>query len=242
MKASIKRFAIGIPCISLALLFSVAFAKDAPKLELLIDTTYFVPARILPSPPAADSQLTQSEIGEVKTIVAAISAKERALAATDALDKTAGFFADTITGFDLKNLPATKSLFEQVRYTEDQQAKVFKNFFKRPRPYITDPSIKICVEAEQGGELASYPSGHATMAYSMGVVLAHLLPDRSSTVMERAKLYADNRLRCGVHHRSDIVAGQVLGTLVAVELLQNSTFQTMLAASREELRAAGILR
>ena len=242
MKASIKRYVIGIPCISLALLFSVVSAKETPKRELLIDTTYLVPAQILPNPPSADSQLTQNEIGEIKSIIVASSAKERGLAATDAMDKTAGFFADTITGFDLKNLPATKSLFEQVRYTEDEQAKVFKNFFKRPRPYITDPSINLCVDAEQGGELASYPSGHATMAYSMGVILARLLPDQSSKIMGRTKLYADNRLRCGAHHRSDIVAGQVVGTLVAVELLRNPTFQTMLAASREELRAAGILR
>jgi acid phosphatase (class A) len=201
-----------------------------------------VPAQILPPPPAADSVLTLEEIAEVKAWVAKTTPEQKALAAKDALNKTASFFSDTITGFDLSKLPATKELFDQVRFTEDQQAKVFKNYFKRARPYITDPTISLCVEAESGGELQSYPSGHATMAYSMGVVLANLIEPQAAAIMLRAKLYSDNRMRCGVHHRSDTVAGQVLGTLVATELLQNAEFQKMFAASRQELQAAGLIR
>lgn len=228
--------------LSLSFVACVPSLADTPKRELLIQTTYLAPAQILPPPPAADSMLTRNEIAEVKAWVAKTTADEKALAAKDALDKTAGFFADTIAGFDLSKLPATKELFDQVRFTEDQQAKVFKNHFKRPRPYITDPTISLCVAAESGGELQSYPSGHATMAYSMGVILAHLIESEAPAIMERAKLYAENRMRCGVHHRSDTVAGQVLGTLVAVQLLQNAEFQQMFSASRQELLAAGLIR
>jgi acid phosphatase (class A) len=228
--------------LSLTLVVCSPSIADAPKRELLIQTTYLAPAQILPPPPSADSVLTRDEIAEVKAWVAKTTPEEKALAAKDALDKTAGFFADTVSGFDLSKLPATKALFDQVRFTEDQQAKVFKNHFKRPRPYITDPTITLCVAAETGGELQSYPSGHATMAYSMGVILAHLIEPQAAAIMERAKLYAENRMRCGVHHRSDTVAGQVLGTLVAVQLMQNAEFQTMFEASRQELLAAGLIR
>lgn len=224
---------------SLALFFSVASAEQTLKLELLSQTD-LSPAQILPPPPAADSELTRKEISEVKTWVSQASVQERQLAAKDANNKTVSFFSDSINGFNLVALPQTKALFEQVRRSEDQVSKVFKNHFQRPRPYITDPTISLCVQAEEGGDLASYPSGHATMAYSMGVTLAHLLPKQASKIMQRTQLYAENRMRCGAHHRSDIVAGQVLGTLIAVELLQNAKFQEMVVKARQELNAAGL--
>jgi acid phosphatase (class A) len=187
--------------LSLSFVACAPSLADAAKRELLIQTTYLSPAQILPPPPAADSKLTRDEIAEVKAWVAKTTAEEKALAAKDALDETAGFFADTIAGFDLSKLPATKELFDQVRFMEDQQAKVFKNHCKRPRPFITEPTIALCVAAESGGELQSYPSGQATMAYSMGVVLAHLIESQAPAIMERAKLYAENRMRSGPAHQ-----------------------------------------
>ncbi len=41
-----------------------------------------------------------------------------------------------------------------------------------------------------------------------------------------------------MHYRSDIVAGQVLGTLVAEELLHSAKFQDQFEAAKAELRAA----
>ncbi len=228
--------------LSLSIVVCSPSIAEAPKRQLLVQTIYLAPAQILPPPPAADSVLTREEIAEVKAWVAKTTPEQKALAAKDALNKTASFFSDTITGFDLSKLPATKELFDQVRFTENQQAKVFKNYFKRSRPYVTDPTISLCVAAESGGERQSYPSGHATMAYSMGVVLAHLIEPQAVAIMARTQLYAENRIRCGVHHRSDIVAGQVLGTLVATQLLQSAEFQKMFAASRQELLAAGLIR
>jgi acid phosphatase (class A) len=220
----------------------MAFAGDNDKTmaELLIDKTYLVPASILPPAPEFESVKSKSELIDIKTLVSRVTKEERELAAKDALTKNVSFFADTVPGFEIENLPQTKALFNQVRLTEDYEAKVFKNHFMRKRPYITDQSIKTCVAPEQGGEYASYPSGHATMGFSMGIILANLIPEKAAAIMSRANLYAENRLVCGVHHRSDIIAGQVLGSLVAVQLLQNSDFQKMLQASKVELRAAGL--
>lgn len=117
---------------------------------------------------------------------------------------------------------------------------MFKTHFSRSRPYVSDPSITPCVAAEKGADLQSYPSAHSTMAYAMGVVLAHLLPSQAPAILERARLYTENRIRCGAHHRSDTVAGQVLGTVVAVQLLQNPVFAKQVQAARAELNAAGL--
>lgn len=227
-----------------ALFFAIPLVQAAeeakPSGQLLIDKSFLTPALVLPPAPEFESAKGKAELLDIKTTVKRVTPKERELAAKDALTKNVSFFSDTVAGFDVEQLPATKALFNQVRYTEDYEAKVFKNYFMRKRPYVTDATIATCVAPEQGGEYASYPSGHATMGYSMGIILANLIPEKASAIMDRANLYAENRLLCGVHHRSDIIAGQVLGSLVAVQLMQNPEFQKMMQAAREELRSAGL--
>jgi acid phosphatase (class A) len=225
------------------LVLPFAHASDSDKTaagKLLIDKSYLVPAQILPPAPEFESSKGKAELLDIKTILSRVTPKERELAAKDAVTKNVSFFADTIKGFDIESLPETKALFNQVRYTEDYEAKVFKNYFMRKRPYVTDSTIVTCVAPEEGGEYASYPSGHATMGYSMGIILANLIPERSSVILDRANLYAENRMLCGVHHRSDIIAGQVLGSLVAIQLMQNMEFQKMMQAAKQGLLRAGL--
>jgi acid phosphatase (class A) len=71
----------------------------------------------------------------------------------------------------------------------------------------------------------------------MGVVLAELLPAKSQAILARAGQYAERRLVCGVHYRSDIVAGQQFGTILALRLMENPVFQGQMAKARAELRA-----
>ncbi len=42
----------------------------------------------------------------------------------------------------------------------------------------------------------------------MGVVLAAVMPDKAQIILARASEFGEHRLVCGVHFRSDIVAGQ----------------------------------
>ena len=72
----------------------------------------------------------------------------------------------------------------------------------------------------------------------MGVVLASLMPAKSQDILARASQYAERRLVCGVHYRSDIVAGQEYGTLLALRLMQNPAFKAQMEAARKELAAA----
>lgn len=43
---------------------------------------------------------------------------------------------------------------------------------------------------------------------------------------------------CGMHFRSDTIAGQQFGTIMAIRLMQNPQFQADMAAARAELVAA----
>jgi acid phosphatase (class A) len=121
---------------------------------------------------------------------------------------------------------------------EKADTKVAKNYFHRPRPYSVDPSLKTC-EPVKPGKVAdtSYPSGHATLAFSTGVVLAALLPAKSQAILGRAFEYSEHRLVCGVHFRSDIVAGQQFGTILAIKLMDNEEFKAQMAKAQAELAA-----
>ncbi|SNX28713.1 acid phosphatase (class A) [Polynucleobacter meluiroseus] len=225
----------------LTLTSAYAFDTDTPTTKsLLIDSVHLIPPQILPPAPGSDSAKGKVELLHIKTLVGRASTNERELATKDASTKNVSFFADVIPGFEIEKLPKTKALFDQVRFTEDFEAKLFKDYFMRKRPFELDPSILPCEPPRKGDEYKSYPSGHATMGYSMGIILAHLIPEKSAVIMDRATLYAENRLICGVHHLSDINAGQVLGSIVATLLLQNADFQKMLQASKQELSGAGL--
>ncbi|MEI7791627.1 MAG: acid phosphatase, partial [Alphaproteobacteria bacterium] len=68
------------------------------------------------------------------------------------------------------------------------------------------------------------------------VVLASLVPARSQEILARASQYAERRLICGVHYRSDIVAGQQFGTVLALKLMQKPEFQALMTAAQAELK------
>ena len=102
---------------------------------------------------------------------------------------------------------------------------------------VIDPALKVC--AKDDPPQSSYPSGHATMGFAMAVVLAQLSPQRAPAFMARAAEYADNRLVCGMHFRSDVVAGQALGTAMALKLMATPAFQPEFDAAAREMKAAG---
>jgi acid phosphatase (class A) len=217
-----------------ALLLSTAPASAAP---LLLSADDYAPTQILPAPPADGSLEQKAELAEIKRIQKAMSADAYAKADHDDKTENASIFAETLgPWFDLKALPKTAALFAVVRAEEKAAARAAKTAFLRNRPWVLDASLQNCTRDDP--PQSSYPSGHATMGYSFAVVLAHLLPDQAGVILARAKSYGENRLICGVHYRSDIAAGQVLGSVVAEELLANPTFKSDFEAAKAELAAA----
>jgi acid phosphatase (class A) len=195
------------------------------------------PALILPPPP--DDTAAKAELAELDRIQAAMSDADYARAKADNDNETPSLFQTVLPGFDLSKLPATAHLLGEVVDEEKAVGKVAKADFHRPRPYIPDTALKTCETPDPKAQ-NSYPSGHAMLAFSTGVTLASLMPAKAQIILARAADYARNRLVCGMHYRSDIVAGQVLGTAVAVALLQNKDFRGDYDAASAELRAAGL--
>lgn len=218
-------------------------AKPArPKKVLQVLTPDQVdPSRLLPPPAADGSDAQKEELAELQRIYRQRSPERYAQARWDDSHETSALFASTIgPAFDLAKLPATAKLLAVVENEQSVSANIAKRYFLRNRPWAIDPSLVACDYKPGANPKTSYPSGHATLSYSVGLVLADLLPERSQSILARAADYAYSREVCAAHYRSDTEASHVLGSAVALQLLASPKLQPMLAAARAELQAAGL--
>ncbi|HWY63336.1 MAG TPA: phosphatase PAP2 family protein [Rhizomicrobium sp.] len=221
-----------------ALLGVAAFAKDADP-GFLKPTALYDPERYLPPPPADGSPRALAELAELKRFQSEATPAQRAAAASDNDNENGTIFGGVLgPAWDLSKLPATAKVINEIVASEGPFSDVAKNEFHRNRPWIVDASIQTCAPHKPSQDHASYPSGHATLGYAMGIVLSNLMPGHAQAIMARSALFAENRLVCGFHFRSDIVAGQQFGTIMAIRLMQTPKFEADMKAARTELSAA----
>ena len=221
---------------ALAVLAAPVLAADP---GLLKPSELYDPAHYLPPPPAPGSPRALAELAEVKRSMAEATPEQRAQAASDDGSENGTIFVAVLgPAWDLSKLPATAKVINEVTGSEGPFSDIAKQEFKRDRPWVVDSSIQTCAPHKPSQDHASYPSGHATVGYGMGVVLANLMPNHAQAILQRSQQFAENRIVCGFHFRSDIVAGQQFGTIMAIRLMQNPQFQADMNAARAELSAA----
>ena len=66
------------------------------------------------------------------------------------------------------------------------------------------------------------------------------MPGNAQVILAHASDYVESRLVCGVHYRSDLEAGHVLGTALVARLMTKPAFAAEVEAARAELTAAHI--
>jgi acid phosphatase (class A) len=220
---------------------SVGAAESAPMLLKLLKPEQVDPARILPPPPADGSEAQKADLAEIRRLYRIRTPERLAQAQWDDAHETSMLFAGVLgPAFDLARLPRTAELLALVENEEEVAAHMAKKHFRRNRPWAIDPGLKACDYEPNANPKTSYPSGHATLSYSVGLILANLMPEKSEAILTRAADYAYSRQICAAHYASDTEASHVLGTVVALDLLANVQFQPLLDASRAELQAAGL--
>lgn len=119
-------------------------------------------------------------------------------------------------------------------------SQLLKNYFGHERPFIyfnktlKQPDLLIPVP---GVELVnsytnSFPSGHTTAAFALFTLLAFFTPKSTQKTiwLIPASLAGISRIYLGQHFLEDVIAGAVLGSLVAIVLfaIHQSTFTTLL--------------
>ncbi len=92
-----------------------------------------------------------------------------------------------------------------------------KQLVERERPFVSvGPEIDVRGPAFEG---LSFPSGHATTAFAVAILLTAFLPKRWRPVpLIWAALVGVARLYYGEHNLLDVVAGAALGTMFATVL------------------------
>lgn len=199
--------------------------------------------RLLPPPPALESAEQRADMDAVLAAQAARTPETADQAKADSTRSLARFAG--ALGLEPANhpLPLTTALFHEVAHETEDLTDVAKGYFKRPRPFTTNPAVApLLVKPADGsrptGQTPSYPSGHSAFAAVTGILLADMVPERRDAIFERAAEFAHNRLVAGVHYPSDIAAGRIAGTVIANALLHNPRFLDDYAGARAELRHA----
>jgi acid phosphatase (class A) len=224
-----------------------AKTSKAQKTLMVLTPEDIDPVRLLPPPPIDGSPAQTAELDELRHIQAVRTPERLAQAKWDGDHEDSSAFAAVLgPRFDLQNLPATRALLAVVENDQSVAASEAKKAFHRHRPWTFEPSLEVCERVKPNAQgkpadpLTAYPSGHSTLGYSVGIVLANLIPTKAPAIMARASDYAYSRLVCEVHFRSDIVAGQALGTAVGVMLLHAAALKPQIEAARQELALAGV--
>ncbi|MEP7223003.1 MAG: phosphatase PAP2 family protein [Novosphingobium sp.] len=211
-------------------------AGDTAPLEdnrlRFLDPARFAPASAFAPPPAPGSLEQQLEFDRLRAIIRAASPERLAQARWDGAHEEPIVF-NQAAARDFSALPATSALLGTVSDEVERMVHAAKAYFRHPRPYQLDPALPHC---GKGSAVPSgYPSGHAGYGWSVGWMLARLLPDRAPAILARAQDYALSREICGVHFAADLEASHAAAFAAVEQLFSDPRLAPQIAAARAEL-------
>lgn len=137
---------------------------------------------------------------------------------------------------DLAKAPHLARVLERIRHVVGHRTSDAKKYWHRTRPFV-GTNLPICTSPEGLGPHSSYPSGHTTAGYGMALLLAHLMPEHASAILQRGRVFGESRIVCGAHWKSDVQAGYLNASSLMDVLLAQPELQDDLAAARRELLA-----
>ncbi len=91
--------------------------------------------------------------------------------------------------------------------------KFLKTKLMRERPFISFENIQ---QAAPALDQYSFPSGHTMHAFSFAILFSYYLPELTSVVWGFAGLVAISRVILGLHYPTDVAAGALLGSSMAL--------------------------
>ncbi len=220
--------------------FLLALGLAAPVLaedaKPFTDASVIDLTQLLTPPPADDSAQTKAELETVLKVQAERTDATAARAKADD-EEDVWVFADVIANpaFTAEKLPKFAAFFDRVVATEGEVVDPAKKTWARQRPYLVSDKVEPLLEKKKSG---AYPSGHSTVGTLMAIVLSNMLPEKRAAIMARAAEYRQNRVVAGMHYPSDIVAGEISGTVIAARIMGQDDFKAEYEAAKTELRGA----
>jgi len=190
-------------------------------------------ATVLTPPPLLGSAEQIADMETVHVVFHFASSNDMAAAYGEKKFSVFNFTAAVGPFFIATNLPLTTAFFEKVQLDAEIVTDLGKDYFKRPRPYTTDPSLA-------NGKLEKsfgYPSGHSTESMTLALVLAEMLPEKHEAIMDHARLMGWHRVQIARHYPTDIYAGRVLAQAIVKQLKKSDWFEKDFAQAKAEVEA-----
>ena len=216
----------------------VSLAVAATPFHGLADLTYLAPgkpdASAVLNPPPTDAAEQAADLDEVRAVYHAAGSNDIAAAYSEKKFSVFNFTAAVGSYFQSNNLPKTTAFFEKVQLDAETVTDLGKDYFHRPRPYTTDPSLA-------NGKLEKsfgYPSGHSTESMVLALVIAELLPEQHDAILAHARLMGWHRVQIARHYPTDIYAGRVLAQAIVKSLKKSESFEKDFTEAKAEMEAA----
>lgn len=195
---------------------------------------------LLPSPPAAGSTAFAADEDLYKS-TRKLRDTSRWVQATKDADLDFPRAAETFScALDMpisaEATPHLNMLLRRVRADASRATDKAKEHYKRRRPFAVYAEQN-CTPAEKFRD-DSYPSGHASIGWAWALTLAEIAPDRLDAVLQRGVAFGQSRIVCGVHWKSDVEAGRLVGAATVSRLHADKVFAAQLTAARKEIEAA----
>jgi membrane-associated phospholipid phosphatase len=125
-------------------------------------------------------------------------------------------------------LSNAEPLLDEVSKKVSKITAVFKKRYGRERPYNEDSRVVPCADKPSGAE--AYPSSHAAQGAVDACVLDLVYPERKARLDAWGKYVGDLRVISGVHHPTDVAAGQDLAASICAWLSAQPDFEAEVAA------------
>ncbi len=196
--------------------------------------------KLLAAPPCDDCGETRAELEELTQIEKTRTPVEQEHATADITISIPRFLEGANIKFDAAALSNCNDLFEMLSKLTKEASDNAKNTFCRTRPFkLSGSNLHPLQSADALKNSPSYPSGHTIYGTVMGTVLARMVPEKRDELYARIADYGTSRMIAGVHYRSDIDAGKVLGSAIAAdEFATDEDFKSKLPGATTCVREA----
>jgi acid phosphatase (class A) len=136
-----------------------------------------------------------------------------------------------------ENAPVLTRMLNKVSTDAGAATGPAKEFFQRKRPFLVDKGDVCLTISDSFARSFDYPSGHTTLGWAVGLILAELDPQHATAILERARAFGESRVVCGVHNASAVEAGRAAGAAIVAALHSNDAFRADFESARGELAA-----
>ena len=197
---------------------------------------------LLPPPPAAGSAALAADEEMYKATRKLKDTPRWALAEKDAelrFPKATEHFSCALgMAISAEATPHLNMLLRRVRMDSSRANDKPKDHYKRARPFMVSKEPSCTPKGDAAAKPDSYPSGHASIGWAWALTLAEVAPDRADAILARGYAYGQSRVVCGVHYRSDVESGRVVGAATVARLHSDPLYTAQVALARKEVEAA----